>query len=1100
IQDWATRRDALFALVGALAAQGRPDEAIRLAGEAEIHCGVSNPVAKAAALATLLETIARIESARTMTARLADTLVAMAEETGEARLGDWSVAAVVRAVAHADPGRAERLARTVKDAENHAEALIGIVQGLTVIGDRGRALEVAREADEHIGRLTDPKNRWGPRLQLVVAVTATGDVEAAEAVAAGIDDPGYQAQARSRIAVAVAATDRERARRLTTEVERLAVQVTFPDARTGALVALVAAMAASGDHEPAARRSREAENLIAHLDDDYAGDFLGDLAQAWSAGGQYDRAETLVRRIPDSDECMDALAELAHAAALAGDHERAKRLADDVETGWGQGRADYRRVAALAEALMVAGDPERARRMLSHAETLAHDIRDRERAHAVALLMTTANACQAFDRVRQLADEAETLPDPSLLNRARELTRLADAVAAAGDQTRALDLMAAAERSIYEDHNFDDTRAEAFADLAAVAITVGDTALAAELADDAALFVAQIGFPAQREEALEMLVSAAAAAGDLDRAEELTRRLTDPERYVQKLTELSATAGREGHRRAGLRLAHDAESRISRLSKLVPSGWESVPQLRAGALTALAGAVAANGDRTWTARLIDQAETYARQIDPTLQAQRMSPLAAMAATCGDHARAIRLAEEAESLNHLHPRWAEWFGLVKTHVVCGRIDLAEAMVTHVAGRQWQAHALTEIVEVIASTDPDNATVDRLADDAMVLLGENDMAVFIGMTAPRLVTALHVAGHEEHVAQVADRAEDLLGRTTDAADQMRALARLAKAVAATGDGRRCLRLADRAEALSTQDPLLVWLAEAMGDLIEGLTTIGRHDRALRLIEETVEAIDHSGHLEFQAVAMASLARAVTATGLAGDLAGRALGYIEQIPYPEERDRALASLVTTDTTLGRHELAEQHADLITDTGSRALALAHLAGTLGAAPLAERSEALVEQIDDPQARAQTLVAVIGKIASLEPARTQRLLAQADSLIAGDPYVQEHLITELAKTLAHLTTTASAPPELLTRARRQLAAALVTTSWWSVLSSLAYVEPAAVTAVADEMQAQWGIAEFGDQPPEPVVTPDPIPPAGVPAAPAWRRAWNQLRRPRWPR
>ncbi|GIE85842.1 trypsin-like peptidase domain-containing protein [Actinoplanes regularis] len=1086
IQDESTRRDALLMLIGAHASLGNHDDVVRLAADVEAYCGDWYPVAKAHALARLVRAITGIESARTITDRLVDDLVALAGKVGR-RDQDRVLASVAEAIAYGgDPARAELVMSGIRDEKEQADARTGIVRAMAVRGDTAYAVRVARDADRQIDRLVDSFDRNWRRLQLVSAVNESGDTAAAEAIAVRIDDPGYRASALAR--TAAAATDRERAVHLVVEAQRLVEEADMVSARAAAPADVVKALLACGDHEGAARSSREAEALVEWSmgGDRYLVDsFIDGLAKAWSANRHYDQAETLARRLPDRyGQRLGALAELAHAAALAGDHARAARLADEVDANWGRRPADYRVVAPLAEALATAGDHPRALQVLPHAEWLARQATENfDRPEAIDRLMDAGNICHAYEGVRQLAGEMEDLiGERTRSERARHLAHLAEVHAVTGDRKRVLRLIGKGERSAREDQYFDEGRADLLARLAAVAVGCGERALAARLADEAASFLERICFPSSREEALATVGVAVATGGDLERGEALLRGLTDREQWVQHMTTLVDISARQGDRARGLRLATETEARIHQLDRLIPDGWTTTPQLRARALTALAGAVAATGDTARAARLADSAERYISKIGIGSRASHMGSLARTVAAYGDRVRAKRLARRAGKLSKKKAAWAPWADLAGVEAFEGDIDRAEALAVKVKGR-WsvnlpRAHALAAVAEIVATTGGDPGRVERLAAEAVSLALQDRIGAAPGTLFAHLITLLAGAGAKDSAIRLAERAEQLLLQADSAGDQMRGLAQLARAVAATGDVERCLRLVGQVETVSRQDDMLIWRAEAMGELIEALTTIGFQDHAARLIDQTVDAIEHSDHLEFQALAQSSLVRTAIAIGrpdLAALLTPRALELITRIPYPKERDSSLANLVLTDATLGRFERAEHHAGLITKLPERAEALARIARHLTttgddsrADSFAGRCESVLARIDDPQVRARTTMAVLRTLAPFGPVRVRRLLAEAEGLVENAdarPGIVESLVTELANTTAWLAMTMPSPAgartsdaELTARARRHLATALTTSSWWDAITGLAQVEPSAITTIADRLAARWGV------------------------------------------
>ncbi|WP_143466623.1 hypothetical protein [Lentzea kentuckyensis] len=1071
VQDWGGRRDALLALVEAQVSQGNDDEAIRFAADLAAHVADVDPMPKVSAFNSLALAMAASDTTRATAAGLIDELVTLAGDVPE-RYRDDTLAEVTEAIALAgDPVRAELIAGRVRNPKDSANAFIGIVRATVAVGDVERMAQVAREANARIGQLVDPRDRAWPRLRLVTAMAGHGD---AEAIASEIDGVYDRARALARTATAIAATDPERARRLVATAQRLVPLADLPGWQVTVLVELVDAQMAGGDHDGASTTSRETELLIGQIaaaDQSRADDLLRDLARVWAARGHHDRAETLLRQISDDYDRQRELVSLARTAATAGDHARASRLANEVDSGLEQIEVGHRHVLVLVDALATAGYHQHAARAFSYAEMLVWR-KENESGQLIAIgeLMAAANTCRAPDQVHRLAAQAELIMDRSRAD-ADLVAALAATVAIAGDRNRAVRLIAAGERSAYDNHYFAADRAQALAELADVATTAGDAALATRLADDAASFVDQISVSRDREEALATISSVVAAGADLGRAETLARRILDRELQLTQLTKLVGQAAHHGDRPLAVRLARELENSIHQ---------SAAPQLRARALAALANEVAAIGDSAWTTWIADSAASCATQIDDVQRrAATLGDLARSAAVSGDQLRALQLAHQAESLNAQHSSRTDSAALVETYALAGNFDRAEALARRLtnplSGTLLKAHTLLQIAKIAARTHNDYARVRALADEVMSLAHHSAIVWPYGVVFADLITLLAAVGDQNMATRITDEAELLLRRDANAGDQMRSLAKLAKPIALTGDAERCVRLADLVEELSRQNDMLIYQAEAMADLIEALTVIHQHDRVTRLIDETVHAVEHADHPEFQVAAYASLARAVSAINrpaTASDLITRALNFIDQMSYPEERDHALTKLASANATLGRFDLAAHQAELITELPARAQALAlvarhqHAAGDPRAARISDHCEAVLARIDAPAERARALLTVAGTLEPHDPRRAAEMVATAETLVASTT-ADVNLVNALANTLAALATSTHAPPglptnraQLIPRARRHLATALTTTAWWESLKGLAQVDPLAIATIADEQLARWPAAE----------------------------------------
>jgi tetratricopeptide (TPR) repeat protein len=137
--------------------------------------------------------------------------------------------------------------------------------------------------------------------------------------------------------------------------------------------------------------------------------------------------------------------------------------------------------------------------------------------------------------------------------------------------------------------------------------------------------------PDRRALALAALAEAAAAAGDLDRAEELAERAEEAVRAITSPDQQASALVALVHAMARVQDPDRAEA----LARSITG-----PDRQAPALAALAEAAAAAGD-------LDRAEELARSItDLSRQAQVLTTLAKTVRDASDHRRAITLADSA----------------------------------------------------------------------------------------------------------------------------------------------------------------------------------------------------------------------------------------------------------------------------------------------------------------------------------------------------------------------------------------------------------------------------------------------------------------------
>ncbi len=176
-------------------------------------------------------------------------------------------------------------------------------------------------------------------------------------------------------------------------------------------------------------------------------------------------------------------------------------------------------------------------------------------------------------------------------------------------------------------------------------------------------------------------------------------------------------------------------------------------------------------------------------------------------------------------------------------------------------------------------------------------------------------------------------------------------------------------------------------------------------------------------------------------------RAEALANSIPRPNTRTDALARVARTVVAGGGHDRAEELTRLTVDPEGRVEALARLAAAAATAGdhdrairLADDAEALTEQLTTWHSRPEALARLAG------------------------------ILVETGKKTSQVPERSRISSPLMGRARRLLAAALVTGPWELVVVSLARVDPLAVHALADELQARGGLNNPGyhqdDRPP----------------------------------
>jgi tetratricopeptide (TPR) repeat protein len=399
-----------------------------------------------------------------------------------------------------------------------------------------------------------------------LAVIAVGDlprvetlVTQAEPIARGIIDPGKQAKALAAIARALAAVDEKHAASsLIDQAEEAAHAIALPCGRVWALAAIAEAAITNGDDERATALARQSENLALAITNpvDQAkalaslatvvaatGDlgraealiyqativvcrqgtryrrWESEVANAITANGDFDRAESRARSITDLGTRVEALTWLAEASTAAGDLDRATALAHQAEhlartiTHHGD---QARAFASLATALAAAGDLDRAAVLIGRADTLTRAITDpNDQARTLATVAKAAIAIgdldRAIARAKAAAVQARITNDLGL--EATMIAVMVEATVATGDLDRA--------EAISDTITDPRQKAETMAAVAEAIANSGDHNRANVITDQAEALAGAISDPSDQARAWAAVAKAAAAAGDFNRAEAL---------------------------------------------------------------------------------------------------------------------------------------------------------------------------------------------------------------------------------------------------------------------------------------------------------------------------------------------------------------------------------------------------------------------------------------------------------------------------------------------------------------------------------------------------------------------------------------------------
>jgi hypothetical protein len=448
------------------------------AGAEHLARTIADPRLQADALIEIAKAIRTREPAQ------ADELLADAERLAR-NFGGWELIRTAKAMAPADPARAERLARAITDRSLRPRALAGIADALYT-RDPDRAGVLLADA-ERLARTIDFPYRQAEVLAEIAKTMAKMDPAGAERLARSINDPRHEADALAEVAKVMTTADPARAVAMLTGAERLA--------RTA--------------------------NPLDH------GRALGTIAKAMAEADPAG-AERLARSINDPRHEADALMEIAKVVHMR-DSAKAEELLADAER-LARTTSELRLQAeVLTETINVMGtrNPAAADDLLPGAERLARTITITHPNYAGDALVGIA---RAMAELNPAAAErlARAITDPLL--RPRALMEIAKVIRGR-DLARAQELVADAERlARATSHPRQDRALEIIAVAKAVAMAV---AMAAADPAGAGRLARTINDPRQEADAL-MGIAEVVHARDPARAEEL---LADAERLVRTIND-----------------------------------------------------------------------------------------------------------------------------------------------------------------------------------------------------------------------------------------------------------------------------------------------------------------------------------------------------------------------------------------------------------------------------------------------------------------------------------------------------------------------------------------------------------------------------------
>jgi transcriptional regulator with XRE-family HTH domain len=503
----------------------------------------------------------------------------------------WILCNLADAVAAAgDHDGAERIAGDITDPEQRARAWDALVHRMVEAGAYDRAEQVS-------STIVGGYRRSCALSEIAKAVAQTGDSARAVRIARRITDPNHLSNVLAELVGPIAEAGNS------DEAVRIAYTIPHDEYRVAALTTLVRVMAKADEYD-------RAEEIARSIGDYGIGRSwaLSALMRAMADAGFHDRAQLLALAIDEPSVRMSALTNLAIAVADTGDEERARALAVEARRVDAVRRpAGQRTLSVLARLAVRLGDPELARTWVAETAQAANPDSPSFNAKLVGTLLgiladLVHDAARSGnrERVTLLADDAERVVRRMDTRRRRSALRpVAQAVAEVGelrwaeqiirrigDPTEQTDVLSsiAQSKANVRDYGAAAEIAAGVADpqehacvlakLAQIAVRNDDRESARELAVAAEQAARADVAPTQWAQALAVLATAAAEAGDHTLAEQIARGITVHYQQAMALTSVARAVAASGDQVHATRIAMSITDRYARTQALtdLPTG------------------------------------------------------------------------------------------------------------------------------------------------------------------------------------------------------------------------------------------------------------------------------------------------------------------------------------------------------------------------------------------------------------------------------------------------------------------------------------------------------------------------------------------------
>jgi TPR repeat protein len=527
------------------------------------------------------------------------------------------------------------------------------------------------------------------------------------------------------------------------------------------------------------------------------------LPAVWALLRQRNRAEALIDAIKDPERKTAAVVALVHALADIGEFDEAERLASSIDKLWERANALDHIVAAV----VAGGDIDRAENLARTAFPVEYsdsrsdlppiDYGDRALARLVDEVAAIGNFARAEiladsipslgQRVMALADLVKRLMSAGHIERARAVALRAQASSKAeGPEDWPYGVRVGRVAAMAATCDFDQAEvlARAMPDAkdrdGAVGSLVDAVAAAGDLERAENLARSLAGNSSQW--ALASVAVAAARAGDVDRAERLTRYMGPwPFHYtLPKVVEALATAGDFDR----------AETLAHTLTETERHDWRKDYLIEALTMSAQ---VAARSQK------FDRIDSIVSSIGNTIgQAYTLTMVAHTLAGIGEAERARLLAVRAETLarsvESVAWRNQALAAISRGLATAGNMELAEGLGRCITDRKRQVDALVLVVKSMV-TEGDLGGAERLARS----VGNATRTDYRGMALAPVAEARASVGDLEY-------AETLVFDIRSLNSQLGPIIQLIEALASKGHFARAEYLASRVVRENWQDPLV------------------------------------------------------------------------------------------------------------------------------------------------------------------------------------------------------------------------------------------------------------------------------------------------------